>query len=87
MLSNGREMDVTLRGCRFTCNGRDSWWNNDRRFWVTLGNSVLDDLAIVRPVRRHRRNVSINLIKEVWQWALVHGSLRWCASPFGSWSI
>jgi hypothetical protein len=40
-------------------------WNKDRRFWVTLGNGVIDDLAIVRPVCRHRGNVSIDLFKEV----------------------
>ena len=66
MLCNRREMLVAQRGRRFTCNGRTSWWNDHRRFRVTLGNGVLDDLAIIRPVCRHRRNVSINLIKEIW---------------------
>jgi len=65
MFCNGREMFVTLRDCRLICNGCDSWWNNDRRFWVTLGNGVVDDLAIVRPVCRHRRNLDIDLIMEV----------------------
>ena len=46
-------MFVALRGCRITCNGRYPRWNNDRRFRVTLGNCVIDDLAIVRSVRRH----------------------------------
>jgi hypothetical protein len=35
-------------------------------FLVTLGNGVVDDLAIVRPVGRHRHNVGIDLLKEVW---------------------
>jgi hypothetical protein len=60
-------MFVALHVCRFTCNGCYSWWNNNRRFWVMLGNSVVNDLAIVRPVCSHRRNVSTDLIKEVWQ--------------------
>jgi hypothetical protein len=34
---------------------------------ATLGNSLIDDLAIVHPVCHHRRNVSIDLIKEVCQ--------------------
>jgi hypothetical protein len=51
MLCNGLEMFVTLRGCRFTCNGCNPWWNNHRRIWVTLGNGVIDDLAIICPVR------------------------------------
>ena len=67
MLCNGHKMFVTLRGCRFTCNSCYSWWNNDRRFWVTLGNSVIDNLAIVRAICCHRRNVAIDLIKEIWQ--------------------
>jgi hypothetical protein len=33
---------------------------------MTLGNNVVDDLAIVGPVCCHRRNVNIDLIKEVW---------------------
>ena len=37
VLCNGREMFVALRGFCFTCNGRNPWWNNDRRFWITLG--------------------------------------------------
>ena len=65
MFCNGREMFVTLRDCRLICNGCDSCWNNDRRFWVTLGNNVIDNLTIVRAICRHRRHVSIDLIKEV----------------------
>ena len=76
MLCNGREMFVTLRHCRFTRNGRYSRWNNDRRFWLTLGNGVVDDLAIVCPVRRYRRNVSIDLFKEVWHHGDVAGVIR-----------
>src|ERR1700735_835622 len=60
MLCNGREMFVTLRRCRFVCNGCDSWWYDHRCLRVTLGNSVIDDLAIVRAVCRHRRHVSID---------------------------
>jgi hypothetical protein len=67
MLRNGRDMFVALRGCRFTRNGRYLSRNNYRRFRVTLRNCVIDDLAIVRPVCRHQRNVSIDLIEEVWQ--------------------
>ena len=64
MFCNGREMFVTLRDCRLICNGCDSWWNNDRRFWVTLGNNAIHNLAIIRAICRHRRHVSIDLIKE-----------------------
>ena len=53
-------MFVTLRGCRFDCNRCYSWWNNDPRFWVTLDNGVIDYLAIVRPVCRHRSNVGVD---------------------------
>src|ERR1700722_5151880 len=67
MLCDGLEMFIALRSCRFTRNGCNPWGYNYRRFWVALGNSVVDDLAIVRPVCRHRRNVSIDLIEEVWQ--------------------
>jgi hypothetical protein len=67
MLCNDREMLVALGGCRFTCNGRYPGRDDDRRFWVTLGNSVRDDLAIVRSICSHRRNVDVDLIKEVYQ--------------------
>jgi hypothetical protein len=60
-------MFVARHGCRRTCNSCYPGRDNDRRFWVTLGNSVVDDLAIVRSVCRHRRNVSADLIKQVWQ--------------------
>jgi hypothetical protein len=76
MLCNGLEMFVTLRSCRFTCNGCNPWRYNYRRLWVTLGNSVIDDLAIVRPVCRHRRNVSIDLIEKVWQFGDVTDIIR-----------
>jgi hypothetical protein len=67
MLCNDREIFVALRGCRFICNGGYSGRNNDRRFWVTRGNGVIDNLAIIRPVCRHRRNIGIDLIQEVRQ--------------------
>jgi hypothetical protein len=49
---NGRQMFAALRGRCLTRNGCNSWWNNDRRLWVTFGNGVVD-LAIVRPICRH----------------------------------
>ena len=76
MFCNGREMFVTLRDCRLICNGCDSCWNNDRRFWVTLGNNAIDNLAVVRAICRHRRHVSIDLIKEVWQFPDVANIIR-----------
>ena len=69
-------MFVALRGCHFTCNGCCSWRNNDRCLRVTLGNSVIDDLAIIRPVCRHRRNVDIDLIKEIGQFRNVADIIR-----------
>ena len=33
---------------------------------MALGNNVVDGLAIVRAICRHRRNVNIDLIEEVW---------------------
>ena len=60
-------MFVALRRHSFTRNGCNSWWNNDRRFRVTLGNGVIGDLAVIRPICRQRRNVSVDLIKQVWQ--------------------
>jgi uncharacterized Zn-finger protein len=76
MLRNGLEMFVALGGCRFTCNGCNLWWNNHRRIWVTLGNSVIDDLAIICPVCRHRRNVSIDLVEKVRQFGDVTDIIR-----------
>jgi hypothetical protein len=67
MLFNGREMFVAVRRCRSVCNGCHPWRNNDRRLRMTLGDSVIDDLAIVRSVCCHRRNVRIDLIKGVGQ--------------------
>jgi hypothetical protein len=58
-------MLVALRGCRFIRNSRDAWWNDDCCFRMTLGNDLVDDLAIVCPVCCHQRNVNIDLIKEV----------------------
>ena len=43
---------------------------------MTLGNSVVGDLAIVRPVCRHRRNLSTDLIKEIWQFGAVADIIR-----------
>jgi hypothetical protein len=76
MLCNGHEMFVTLRRCRFTCNGCNPWWNNHRCFWVTLGNGAADGLAIVCPVCRHRRNVSTDLVEEGWQFGDVTDIIR-----------
>ena len=65
MLCDRREMLVALCRCCFTWNGSGPWWNDDRRFGVTLGNGIVDGLAIIRAVCRHRRNVSVDLIKQV----------------------
>ena len=77
-------MFVTLRGCRFDCNGYYSWWNNDRRFWLTLGNGVQDAL-------RHRRredtvlliepfalavNLQTGAVEQQMQWPRAVNSLR-----------
>jgi hypothetical protein len=59
-------MLVALRSFRFIQNRRYAWWNDDCCFRVTLGNNVVDDLAIAGPVCCHRRNVNIDLIKEAW---------------------
>jgi hypothetical protein len=38
-------MFVALRCCRFTWNGRYPRWNDDHRFRVALGNSIVDSLT------------------------------------------
>ena len=63
MLCNHCEMLVALPCCRFIRNRRYAWWNDDCCSRMTLGNNVVDDLAIVCPVCCHRRNVNIDLIK------------------------
>jgi hypothetical protein len=45
-----------------TWNGRYPWWNDDRRFRVTLGNSIVDSLTVIRAICHHRRNVRIGTI-------------------------
>jgi hypothetical protein len=55
-------MLVALCGSRFIWNGYYSWWNDYHRFRV-MCNGVVDDLAIIRPVCRHRRSVSLDLIE------------------------
>ena len=32
---------------------------------MTFGHGIIDRLAIIRAVRRHRRNISIDLIKQI----------------------
>ena len=66
MLCNGREMFVPLCCCRFTRNRRYAWRDDDCCFRMALSNNLVDGLAIVGPVCRHRRNVNIDLIEEVW---------------------
>ena len=61
-----REMLVALRRGGFIWNGRYSWRNDNRGFRMTFGDSVVDGLAIIRAICRHRRNVGIDLIKQVW---------------------
>jgi hypothetical protein len=45
-------------------NSRRTRWNDDRGFWMTLGDCLVGGLAIIRAVCRHRRNVRIDLIEE-----------------------
>ena len=33
---------------------------------MTLGDSIIDSLTVIRAICRHRRNVGIDLIKQVW---------------------
>ena len=52
--------------CRcFTCNRRHPRRNDDRGSWMTFGDSVVDGLAIICAVRRHRRDAGIDLIQQV----------------------
>jgi hypothetical protein len=62
MLCNRREMFVALRRLSFHLERPLSVVECDRRVQVTLGNSIVDSLAIIRTICRHRRNVSIDLI-------------------------
>jgi hypothetical protein len=32
---------------------------------VTFGHGIVDRVAIIRAVRRHRRNLSIDLVKQI----------------------
>ena len=65
MLHNRREVFVARRCGGFTWNGRYPWWNDDRRGRMTLGDSIIDSLTVIRAICRHRRNVGIDLIKQV----------------------
>ena len=38
---------------RFARNRRSPWWNDDRCFWVTFGDSIVDGVSIIRTDRRH----------------------------------
>ena len=60
-----RDMSVALRCRGFTCNGCRPRRCDDRGFWVPFGDSIVDGLAIIRAVRRHRRDVGIDLIEQV----------------------
>ena len=48
MFHNRREMFVTRRCGGFTWNGRYPWWNDDRRVRMTLGDSIVDSLTVIR---------------------------------------
>ena len=66
MLHNRREMFVARHCGGFTWNGRYPWWNDNRRVRMTLGDSIVDSLTVIRAICRHRCNISIDLIKQVW---------------------
>jgi hypothetical protein len=51
MLHNRREVFVARRCGGFTSNGRCPWWNDDRRVRMTLGDSIVDSLTVIRAIR------------------------------------
>jgi hypothetical protein len=76
VICNRRERFVALRGCRFTWNGRYPRWNDDRRFRVTLGNSIVDNFTVIGTICPHRRDVTADLIKSVRQFGDVADIIR-----------
>jgi hypothetical protein len=63
MLFDRSDMAITLCPSGFTCDGRRPRRNDDRGSRMTYGDSIVDGLAIISAVRRHRCNVGINLIE------------------------
>jgi hypothetical protein len=57
-------MLIALRRCYFAWNRRRPRWNDGRSFWMTVGDSIVDGLTIIRTIRGQRRNVSVDLIKQ-----------------------
>ena len=76
MLHNRREVFVARRCSGLTWNGRYPWWNDNRRLRMTLGDSIVDSLTVIRAICRHRRNVSIDLIKQVWNFGDIADIIR-----------
>ena len=76
MLHDRREVFVARRCGGCTWNGRYPWWNDDRRVRMTLGDGIVDSLTVIRAICRHRRNVGIDLIKQVWNFGDIADIIR-----------
>jgi hypothetical protein len=60
MLAYRCNMLVALCGRCFICTAAARRRDNDRGSWMTVGNGVVDGLAIIRAVSRHRPDVGID---------------------------
>jgi hypothetical protein len=58
-------MLIALRRHCSARNCHSPGWNDDNGLRMTLGDSVLNGLTIIRAARRQRRYVSFDLIKQV----------------------
>lgn len=65
MLFGLGKMLIALRRCCFARNRRRSRWNDDSGLWMTFGNSIVDGLTIICAVRGQRRNVGVDLVKQI----------------------
>ena len=76
MLGDCCKMSVALCCRDPALNGRRPRWNDDRSLRMTFGHSTVDGRAIIRAVCRQRRNVSVDLIEQLWHFGNVADIIR-----------
>src|SRR5690349_86685 len=76
MFGDGRKMSVALCCHGLARNGGCPGWDDDGGLRMTFGHSIVDGLAIIRAVGGHRRQVSVNLIEQLWDFGNVADILR-----------
>src|SRR6266567_9543710 len=76
MLADHLEMPVALRCRGLARNGGRPGWNYDRGLRITFEHGVVNGFAIIRAIRRHRRNLSIDLIEQFGKFGYVADIIR-----------